>query len=255
MEEERTRLQKIVLLSLAVMTLAFGILTGVSKLHPGVQFGGTLFQPAQTAEKMTYTGRLRGEKVTISVWTEGADVTVVTCETEGWGSNVYRVEYPLDPIRAADGFQKGEMVDGIRILKDGKVLFEGGYDPEGPMDVAAWYDLDGRWESESFYASVSTGSAVQSDSLALDKGNVMYFASGPELTARGSWMLYFVMVFFSGLLALDAAFPLTLFRLRYCCDVRDPEPSDFYLITQRIGWVVCFVLILFGYIWALRSLP
>lgn len=83
----------------------------------------------------------------------------------------------------------------------------------------------------------------------------MYFASGPELTTRGSWMLYFVMVFFSGLLALDAAFPLTLFRLRYCCDVRDPEPSDFYLITQRIGWVVCFVLILFGYIWALRSLP
>ncbi|MEI3307107.1 MAG: hypothetical protein V8R40_14475 [Dysosmobacter sp.] len=89
-------------------------------------------------------------------------------------------------------------MDGIRILKDGKVLFEGGYDPEGPMDVAAWYDLDGRWESESFYASVSTGSAVQSDSLALDKGNVMYFASGPELTTRGSWMLYFVMVFFSG---------------------------------------------------------
>lgn len=220
MEEERTRLQKIVLLSLAVMTLAFGILIGVSKFHPGVQFGGTLFQPAQTAEKMTYTGKLRGEKVTISVWTEGADVTVVTCETEERGSNVYRVEYPLDPIRAADGFQKGEMVDGIRILKDGKVLFEGGYDPEGPMDVAVWYDLDGRWESESFYASVSTGSAVQSDSL-----------------------------------ALDAAFPLALFRLRYCCDVRDPEPSDFYLITQRIGWVVCFVLILFGYIWALRSLP
>lgn len=43
MEEERTRLQKIVLLSLAVMTLAFGILTGVSKLHPGVQFGGPCF--------------------------------------------------------------------------------------------------------------------------------------------------------------------------------------------------------------------
>lgn len=179
MEEERTRLQKIVLLSLAVMTLAFGILTGVSKLHPGAQFGGTLFQPAQTEEKMTYTGKLRGEKVTISVWAEGADVTVVTCETEGWGSNVYRVEYPLDPIRAADGFQKGEMVDGIRILKDGKVLFEGGYDPGGTMDVAVWYDLDGRWESESFYASVGTGSAVQSDSLALDKRNVMYFGQRP----------------------------------------------------------------------------
>lgn len=87
------------------------------------------------------------------------------------------------------------------------------------------------------------------------RGMSCTLASGPELTTRGSWMLYFVMVFFSGLLALDAAFPLTLFRLRYCCDVRDPEPSDFYLITQRIGWVVCFVLILFGYIWALRSLP
>lgn len=255
MEEERTRLQKIVLISLAVMTLAFGILTAVSKLHPGVQFGGTLLQPVQTAEEVTYTGKLHGKKVSISVRTESTAVTVITCETEGWGSNVYRVEYPLDPIRAADGFQKGEMVDGIRILKDGKVLFEGGYDPEGPMDAAVWYDPDGRWESESFYASVSTGSTVQSDPMTLDKQDVMYFAGGPERTARGSWLLYFVMVFFSGLLALDAAFPLTMFQLRHCCDVRDPEPSDFYLIMQRIGWAVFPVLLLFGYIWALRSLP
>ncbi|MEI3307109.1 MAG: hypothetical protein V8R40_14500 [Dysosmobacter sp.] len=118
-----------------------------------------------------------------------------------------------------------------------------------------WYDLNGRWESASCYASVSTGSGVQTDSLALDKRNVVYFASGPELTARGSWMLYFIMVFFSRLVALDVAFPLTIFRLPHCCDVRDPEPSDFYLVTQRISWVVYPVLILIGYIWALRSLP
>ena len=83
----------------------------------------------------------------------------------------------------------------------------------------------------------------------------MTFANGPELTARGSWMLYFVMVFASILVALDAAFPLTMFRLNHMCDVRDPEPSDFYLAMQRIGWVLWPILILIGYIWALRFLP
>ena len=97
MEEARTRLQKIVLLSLAVMAVVFGILTAVSKLHPGLLLDGAILRPTETADTVTYAGELHGERVSISVRTESDTVTVITCETEGGGSDVYRMEYPLDP--------------------------------------------------------------------------------------------------------------------------------------------------------------
>lgn len=254
MEEARTRLQKIVLLSLAVMAVVFGILTAVSKLHPGVLLDGAILRPTETADTVTYAGELHGERVSISVRTESDTVTVITCETESGGSDVYRMEYPLDPILAVDGFAQGEMVDGIRITKNGGVLFAGGYDRKVTPSEAGWYDSQGRWDQGAL-AEITVGIAGQSGTLDLSIQDVVWLGSGPELTARGSWALYAVMLLCSLVLALDAAFPLALFYWRHMCDVRDPEPSDFYLIVQRIGWVVYPILILIGYIWALRYLP
>lgn len=251
MEEERTRLQKIVLLALTVMAVVFGILMIVSKLHPGLLLDGALLRPTETADTVTYAGKLHGEQVSISVRTESGTVTVITCETESGGSDVYRMEYPLEPIQAADGFFPGEMVDGIRITKNGTVLFTGGYDRE---NGGLWYDADGRWDQDAYFPTF-TGSDAGTGALELEKQDVMRFADDPELTARGSWLYYFLMLICSLVLALDAAFPLALFYWRHMCDVRDPEPSDFYLIVQRIGWVVYPILILIGYIWALRYLP
>lgn len=254
MEEERTRLQKIVLLALGVMAVVFGILMAVSKLHPGVLLDGALLRPTETADGVTYTGKLHGEQVSISVRRESDTVTVITCETESGGSDVYRMEYPLDPILAVDGFDQGEMVDGIRITKNGDVLFVGGYDRKSALNEAAWYDAQGQWDRDSYIASVTGGDGLGS-SLELSKQSVMRFADGPELTARGSWLRYALLLFCSLVLALDAAFPLTMFRLQHMCDVRDPEPSDFYLMMQHIGWVIYPILIFIGYIWALRYLP
>ncbi len=251
MEEERTRLQKIVLLALAVMAVVFGILMVVSKLHPGLLLDGALLKPTETADTLTYAGKLHGEQVSLSVRTESETVTVITCETESGGSDIYQMEYPLEPIRAVDGFAQGEMVDGIRITKNGDVLFEGGYDRE---NGGFWYDADGRWDQDVYF-STYVGSDVGIRALELEKQDVMRLADDPELTTRGSWLYYFSMLLFSLIVALDAAFPLALFYWRHMCDVRDPEPSDFYLTMQRIGWVVYPILIFIGYIWALRSLP
>lgn len=250
MEEKRTRLQKIVLLALGIMAVVFGILMIVSKLHPGLLLDGALLRPTETADGVTYAGKLHGEQVSFSVRRESDTVTVITCETES-GSDVYRMEYPLEPIRAADGFAQGEMVDGICITKNGTVLFAGGYDRE---NGGFWYDADGRWDQDLYFSSF-TGSDGGTGALDLEKQDVMRFADDPELTARGSWLIYFLMLFFSLIVALDAAFPLALFYWRHMCDVRDPEPSDFYLMMQRVGWVVYPILIFIGYIWALRYLP
>ena len=119
-----------------------------------------------------------------------------------------------------------------------------------------WYDLEGNWDPFSgSEATLRTSGENYWDSYKTSAGTILAFARGPERTARGSWMLYFTMLLFSGLLALDAAYPLALFRWQHMCDVKDPEPSDFYLGMQRAGWCIYPILLLIGYNIALWVLP
>lgn len=159
------------------------------------------------------------------------------------------LETGLPPIQAE---QLGP-VEHIRITKNDSLLFEGGYDPEYGM---GWYDLDGNWDP--FTMSVSYSSTAGDDyweHYETDRGTILSFARGPQLVSRGSWELYFAMLLLSALLALDAAFPLVIFHWQHMCDVKDPEPSDFYLGMQRAGWCIYPILLLIGYNIALWVLP
>ena len=67
--------------------------------------------------------------------------------------------------------------------------------------------------------------------------------------------MYLLVVLMTLLLMLDVACPLVLFKLQHMLDVRDPEPTDFYIGMQRVGWVIYPVLLLAGYIYTLTLLP
>ena len=251
--EGRSKLQKIVLAALAAMAVVFALLTLFLHTQKGVEFeGGFLRLSDGTAGSAVtaYTGKLRGEQVEIMVnRAAGENLTEVVFQIGDRIRDVCTLETGLPPIQAE---QLGP-VEHIRIMKNGRLLFEGGYDPEHDM---GWYDLDGSWDPLAM--SGSYGSTVGDDywdHYETDAGTILNFAQGPELVSRGSWGLYFAMLLFSALLALDAAYPLMLFHWQHMCDVRDPEPSDFYLAAQRIGWCVYPFLILIGYIFALCQLP
>ena len=251
--EERSKLQKIVLAALAAMAVVFALLTLFLHTQKGVEFEGGFLRMSDGASGSAvtvYTGKLRGEQVKITVnRAAGENLTEVVFQIGDRIRDVCTLETGLPPIQAE---QLGP-VEHIRITKNGRLLFEGGYDPEYDM---GWYDLDGNWDPLAM--SVSYGSTVGDDyweHYETDGGTVLRFAQGSELVSRGSWGLYFAMLLFSALLALDAAYPLVLFHWRHMCDVKDPEPSDFYLAVQRIGWCVYPFLLLIGYIFALCQLP
>ena len=119
MDEERTRLQKILLVLLAAMIVLFAILTGVSRAHKGVLFQESLLQKSESGGQTTYAGKLNGERVTIAVRPE-EDATTTVEYTSDTVHDIYQMEYPLAPIPTERG-----MVDGIRIQPNGSVLFEG----------------------------------------------------------------------------------------------------------------------------------
>ena len=251
--EKRSALQKAVLISVAAMAVAFAILTFVFHRLEGVKFEeGFLRVSAQADDPAAtvYAGKIQGERVKITV-TDCPDEqrTAVEVQVGDRVRDECVVETGLPPIQAD---QLGP-VEHIRITRNGQLLFEGGYTAEHDF---GWYDLEGNWAPFSgLEATFRTSGESYWDSYKTSAGTSLAFARGPERTARGSWMLYFTMLLFSGLLALDAAYPLALFRWQHMCDVKDPEPSDFYLEMQRAGWCIYPFLILIGYIIALRALP
>lgn len=197
-------------------------------------------------DRTVYSGKAHGDPVTVTVTPGNSSATTVEFIIGDRFHDLCSVEYPLERIQT----EHGGTVPGIRVLKNGNLLFEGSYDKDSEY---GWYDRDGAWSP-----MVDFGIQVGNDPWSgyeTTASSVMRFAQGPELTARGSWALYALMVFLTLLAMLAVAFPMTLFYWQHCCDVRDPEPSDFYLETMKIGWVLYPVLLLIGYIWALRQFP
>ncbi|WP_308543474.1 hypothetical protein [uncultured Oscillibacter sp.] len=245
MEEPRTRLQIIVLIALAAMATLFGAALIISHCaFRGVAFSDTLLRVESSENAVAYTGEVNGITVCIQVEPAGSNRTDVVYQVGDRPAQTYTLEYPTETPVAT---QSGTTVDGVRIWRDGSLLFEGGLDPDAES-VFRWYSSDGTWDAD-MVISFSTG-ADEDDGPPerLSQDSVWYFAQGPDTSARGSVGIYLLMLFSSALVALDAAFPRALFYIQHCCDVRDPEPSDFYLAMQRLGWVVYPVLILIGYL-------
>lgn len=251
MDEERTRFQKIVLLILAAMAVLFAVLTAVSRSQKGAYFEETLLRPSSPAQNVTaYTGKAHGTRVDITVTRDSETRAAVEFLIEGVLDDVCVVDYPLDPIRT----ERWTTVDGVRVTKNGTLLFEGGYDPEDPIGWG-WYTPEGVRDTRGALTARGYSDANPWLGFEVSANTALRFALGPELESRGSWALYFLMLFCTFFVALDAAFPMTVFYLQHCCDVRDPEPSDFYLACQKAGWVVFPLLLLAGYCYALRMIP
>lgn len=231
-----SKLQKGILTALLAMTVLFAVLTGVVRSQKGVQFGDTLLRIEGMEEATVYTGTIRREPVTIRV-PKGGEF-VVEYIIEGSRHDVYTVKYPLESVQTEHG-----RIPGIHILRNGMTMFRGAYDPDG--EILSWFNMDGEWEPP-----VTVQHDSHWDAHELTIGNVMYFLHGPELTARGSWGYYLLIVLMTALLAFDVWYPTALFYMQHACDVRDPEPSDFYITSQKISWVVytCGLLIAHIYI-------
>lgn len=245
MEESRSRLQIMVLIGLAAMAILFGAALIVSHLaFRGVAFSDALLRVETSETQTVYTGKVNGEMVCIQVEPAGDNRTDVVYQAGDHPAQTYTLEYPTETPVATQG---GTTVDGVRVLRNGSVLFEGGLDPDAES-LFRWYSPDGTLDADMII-SVSTGEDEDyGPPESLGRDSVWYFAQGPDTSARGSVGVYLLMLLFSALVALDAAFPRALFYMQHCCDVRDPEPSDFYLAMQRLGWVVYPVLILIGYL-------
>ena len=242
MDSPRSALQKTILVLLAVMAVAFGILTAVSRGRPGVSFRDALLYLSHEGDTTVYTGKVHGDRVTVAVTPDGsaADVDFTVA---GELVHACRVEYPEGTITDADG----DTFPRVEILRDGETLFRGGYNPY-QSDFQMLFDEDGSW-----HVGIAVYSGNEPREQDFDEFDIFCFARGPALSRRGSWPAWaFAAFLLSGLTALDAAFPRALFYWRNHWSVKDPEPTEFYIAMQKVGWVIGIIVTLCFYIWGVR---
>lgn len=237
----RTLLQKILLILLLAMAIVFTILTIVFKSQPRIQWAGSLLCPSRTGNAAVYTGASHSLDVAVRVYPDGAD-TVVDFTIGSLRRHTGRVTWPAGMISR----EYGGAVPRIKIFLDDAVVFSGGYD----KDSGLLYHKDGSWEPGLSIRATTSYSSYW-NSYQVDAFDVLYFAMEPATVHRGNWAVWGVTLFISLLTAVDIAFPLAFFYFRYSFSVNNPEPSDFYLSMQKVGWVVWIAVILGLYIWGL----
>lgn len=240
----RTPLQKILLILLLAMAVLFAVLTAVFRGQPLVRWADGLLRPSAEGTANLYTGSIHGSDVAVRVYPDGAD-TVVDFTIGSLRHHTGRVTWPDGMISR----EYGGAVPRVDIFLDDLLVFSGGCD----KDSGTLYREDGSREPGlSIWATTSYSSYWSS--YQVDAFDVLYFAMEPDIVHRGSWAVWGVTLFISLLAAVDIAFPLAFFYLRYSFSVNNPEPSDLYLAMQKAGWVLMTAAALGMYIWGLTIL-
>lgn len=221
---ELTRYQKILLAALAGMLVLFSVLMAVFRSGPGVLFEESLLE---IAGEGVYTGRVMGEPVAITVTRPSDSRAVVEFAIGDRFRDVCQVDYPLTPVETVRG-----PVDGIRVTKNGAVLFQGAYARD--MD-GGWFDENGDWAPQFTVRAYTSGDPWRY--YETDAATAVSFALGPGTAAHGDPGLFALAVFLTALLAVWILFHKQLFRFEHRW-ARDPEPTEGYLFLERAVWLL-----------------
>lgn len=230
--KELGRYQKILLLLMAVMILAFTVIYPIVTALSGFLYEDTILVPAEEDGGTVYSGKIRGTAATFTV---SADKTVIF----QYGNTVYG-PYTVkeDPAAIPKDSDLQTQMTGIELRCGGEIVFRGGVVNSG--DWRMLYNEDGSFDLlRSITATMSDGTMEPSVSTILD------LTDGPALTHKGTWLGWFGGVLICVIAALAMLFADELFRWNASFLVRnaeEAEPSDWEIAGRYITWTVLPVM-------------
>ena len=230
--KELGRYQKILLLLMAVMILAFTVIYPIVTALSGFLYEDTILVPAEEDGGTVYSGKIRGTAATFTV---SADKTVIF----QYGNTVYG-PYTVkeDPAAIPKDSDLQAQMTGIELRCGGEIVFRGGVVNSG--DWRMLYNEDGSFDLlRSITATMSDGTMEPSVSTILD------LTDGPALTHKGTWLGWFGGVLICVIAALAMLFADELFRWNASFLVRnaeEAEPSDWEIAGRYITWTALPVM-------------
>ncbi len=226
------RYQKILLLLMAVMILAFTVIYPIVTARSGFLYEGTILVPSEEDGGTVYSGKIYGTAATFTV---SANKTVIF----QYGNTVYG-PYTVkeDPSAIPKDSDLQAQMTGIELRCGGEIVFRGGVVNSG--DWRMLYNEDGSFDLlRSITATMSDGTMEPSVSTILD------LTDGPALTHKGTWLGWFGGVLICVITALTMLFADELFRWNASFLVRnaeEAEPSDWEIAGRYITWTALPVM-------------
>lgn len=227
--------QKILLLAMVVLPLAFFFVYARTIGRVGFSYHGRIFVPVRQGEDTVYSGRLDGQDARFTL--RGDGTVEFQCGSRSFGPYT-AVE---DPDALPEDAPLLEGITGVVLYEGDQILFRGGVAAQG--GVCLLYSADDSWNDGFIqYRSGSSwydaaGNPV--DPVQPSPSAILLLMNGPPLTHKGSWLPWLCAVGLCVLNALAILFADELFRWGLQFQIRNPEraePSDWEIASRYLGW-------------------
>lgn len=240
------RYQKVILLFVIVMVLVFAVLYSITVDRVGFAYKNSILVPSQENGNTIYSGKIQGKQAFFAV---SANKTV----TFQHGDKVYgpyTAKEDATAIPTEDSM--AHRMTGVELCCGKKVIFRGGVCIINDF----WWLTNEDGSSASIDIHVTTGKGITLDSngniidpMEPSVTTILDLMSGPGMTHKGEWLVWFLGVFLCFITAIAIVFADELFRLGLAFRIRNAEyaePSDWEIGGRYISWtlmVVCALVI------------
>lgn len=225
-----------------LLGIGFLILVGILFIYfkifltQGIYFEDTFLKKnVESSTEYTYIGENHYGDFLIKVKGRDKDMVDVTFKLPNNINRQYTVKYKESTEKLIIDYD-------IVIEENDKVVFEGGYSKNDMLlkdkNGEPYFGTD-----EAFQVRASGVNPFQSNYRIPLKTVADLVLDGNE-SIRGKVQFLLIAFLLLVITLIDMIFPMFFFALEHFLSVRDPEPSGFYLFTQKLFWIVspCIVV-------------
>ena len=236
--------QKGILILLVAMTVVFAFVYAATIARMGYLYQEEIFVPTEENGTTVYSGKLDDMECRFEVTAEKK----LTFHTEEKVYGPYTAKEDPTAIPEDDSFS--ELMTGVEVREGDEIRFRGGiFDMTGDGSYMILIREDGRNLSYTTvtYSSSSGGEiTLDADGNVIDPlepsiDAIVDLITGPELTHKGSWAIWFYGLALAIFAMVSILFADELFRWELAFRIRNvdrAEPSDWEMGSRYLGWIL-----------------
>lgn len=212
----------LILLTICILAFIFFYFTAFFK--QGIRAYDEFFALSESGNVQTYTAPTSYGDAKIVVTRVSDTNSTVLYDMPGNMPLLYDISF----IGETEGYKN------ISIKSDSGLSFEGKYRSDEPYLIDQTGDYFLGFGEENVFISTNNPFEQFSPSIIHTVSLTQYTNTEP----RGNIVFLLIALFLFASTAFDIKWPLAMFTLEHFLSVNNPEPSDFYIMMQRLSWVV-----------------
>lgn len=245
------RYQKGALLISILIALVFTVIYPVTIAREGFLYKDVILTPTEENGNTVYSGKIQGKKASFTV---DEDKTVVF----QYGDQTYGpYRFKEDPTAIPQDMDFSDHLLGLEVWQGDQMVFRGCVEDQG--DIRWIYNEGGILQDISILATsgdiVMDENGNVTDTIEPPVTVILNLMSGPNLTHKGDWSVWFLGIFICIFTVVSILFADELFRWNLSFQIRNvdrAEPSDWEMTRRYITWTVLPIFAIIAFMLGLQ---